>query len=137
MPKLSILIVEDEAIIGMLLSEVLVGMGHEVIGVAATEATAVALAAEYLPDLLIVDAGLTSGNGIAAVDTILATRFVPHLFTTGDGLRVRLLRPDAIVLEKPFNEIELAEAIARAFSGSRDSTIILPSYGHEKAGSIT
>ncbi len=33
MHKLSILVVEDEAIIGMLLSEVLAGMGHKVISV--------------------------------------------------------------------------------------------------------
>jgi CheY-like chemotaxis protein len=111
-----ILVVEDEAIIGMLLSEVLAGMGHDVIGVAATEAAAVALAAEYLPDLLIVDAGLTSGNGLSAVDAIIADRFVPYLFTTGDALKVRLRKPDAIILEKPFHEAELAEAIERALS---------------------
>jgi two-component system, response regulator PdtaR len=111
-----ILVVEDEAIIGMLLSEVLGGMGHDVIGVAATEAGAIALAAEYRPDLLIVDAGLTSGNGVSAVDAILDARFVPHIFTTGNALKVRLLKPDAIVLEKPFHETELAEAIASALS---------------------
>lgn len=116
MRKLSVLVVEDEAIIGMLLSEVLSGMGHDVIGVAATEATAIALAAEYQPDLLIVDAGLTSGSGVSAVDTILDTRFVPHLFTTGNALKVRLLRPDAVVLEKPFHEAELADAIACALA---------------------
>jgi two-component system, response regulator PdtaR len=116
MPKLSILVVEDEAIIGMLLSEVLAGMGHRVIGVVATQAAAIALAAEYLPDLLIVDAGLTSGNGLSAVDAILANRFVPHIYTTGNALKVRLLKPDAIVLEKPFHEAELADAIALALS---------------------
>jgi two-component system, response regulator PdtaR len=111
-----ILIVEDESIIGMLLSEVLKGMGHNVIGVAATEGGAIALASEYLPDLLIVDAGLTSGNGVSAVDTILETRFVPHIFTTGNALKVRLLKPSAIVLEKPFHEAELADAITSALS---------------------
>ncbi len=116
MPALSILVVEDEAIIGMLLSEVLAGMGHKVIGVVGTEGAAVALAAEYKPDLLIVDAGLTSGNGVSAVDKILATRFVPHVFTTGNALKVRLLKPDAIVLEKPFHEAELADAIDLALS---------------------
>ncbi len=116
MPKLSILVVEDEAIIGMLLSEVLAGMGHTVIAVVGTEQAAVALAAEYLPDLLIVDAGLTSGNGISAVDAILASRFVPHIYTTGNALKVRLLKPDAIVLEKPFHEAELADAISVALS---------------------
>jgi two-component system, response regulator PdtaR len=116
MSKISILVVEDEAIIGMLLSEVLAGMGHDVIGVVATEGAAIALAAEYLPDLLIVDAGLTSGSGISAVEMILATRIVPYIFTTGNALKVRLLKPDAIVLEKPFHEAELADAIARALS---------------------
>jgi two-component system, response regulator PdtaR len=115
-PKLAVLVIEDEAIIGLLLTEVLAGMGHDVIGVAATEGAAIALAARYRPDLLIVDAGLTSGNGLSAVDAILATRFIPHVFTTGDALKVRLLRPDAIVLSKPFQEAELAEAIAQALS---------------------
>jgi two-component system, response regulator PdtaR len=115
-----VLIVEDEAIIGMLLSEVLAGLGHDVIGVAATEGTAIALAAEYLPDLLIVDAGLTSGNGVSAVDAILATRFVPHIFTTGNALKVRLQKPDAIVLEKPFHEADLADAIASALSETQE-----------------
>ena len=116
MPALKILIIEDEAIIGMLLSEVLVGLGHSVIGVVGTESAAVTLAAEYLPDFLIVDAGLTKGNGISAVDNILATRFVPHIFTTGNVLKVRLLKPDAIILEKPFHEAELAEAIDLALA---------------------
>jgi two-component system, response regulator PdtaR len=116
----SILVVEDEAIIGMLLSELLAGMGHDVIGVVATEAGAIALAAEYQPDLLIVDAGLTSGNGVSAVDAILATRFVPHIFTTGNALKVRLLKPDAIVLEKPFQEADLADAIASALSETQE-----------------
>jgi CheY-like chemotaxis protein len=121
-----VLIVEDEAIIGMLLSEVLAGMGHEVIGVAATEGAAIALAEEYLPDLLIVDAGLTSGNGLSAVDAILTTRFVPHVFTTGNALKVRLLKPDAVVLEKPFHESELAEAITSAFSQNQAQKQELP-----------
>jgi two-component system, response regulator PdtaR len=116
----SILVVEDEVIIGMLLSEVLAGMGHDVIGVAATEGAAIALAAEYKPDLLIVDAGLVSGNGLSAVDAILATGFVPHIFTTGNALKVKLLKPDAIVLEKPFHETDLSEAIARALSQTKE-----------------
>lgn len=123
MPKLSILIIEDEAIIGMLLSEVLVGMGHSVIGVVGTESAAITLAAEYKPDLLIVDAGLTSGNGISAVDAIIANRFVPHLFTTGNVLKVRLVKPDAIILEKPFHEAELIEAIDMALAQAAPLTL--------------
>ena len=100
----------------MLLSEVLVGLGHSVIGVVGTESAAVALAAEYQPNLLIVDAGLTKGNGISAVDTIIADRYVPHFFTTGNVLKVRQVKPDAIILEKPFHEAEIVDAIARALT---------------------
>jgi two-component system, response regulator PdtaR len=114
MQSLRVLVIEDEAIIGMLLSEVLEGMGHDVIGVAATEGAAVALAAEYQPNLLIVDAGLTSGNGLSAIDTITKERFVPHIFTTGNALKVRLAKPDAVILEKPFDEDALIAAIDRA-----------------------
>jgi CheY-like chemotaxis protein len=114
MSKLSILVVEDEAIIGMLLCDVLMRMGHSVIAVVGTEWAAVELAAEYEPDMLIVDAGLTSGNGISAVDEILKKRFVPHLFTTGNAMRVRLLKPNAIVLEKPFSDMELEQAVSNA-----------------------
>jgi two-component system, response regulator PdtaR len=120
MTALSILIVEDEAIIGLLLSEVLAGMGHKVCAVVASEAEAVEAAAQHLPDLLIVDAGLAVGDGVSAVDTILATRFVPHVFTTGNALKVRLLRPGAIVLEKPFHEAELADAIEIALTRSEE-----------------
>ncbi len=120
MDGLSILVVEDEAIIGMLLSEVLAGMGHTVCAVAATEKKAVEAAALHLPDLLIVDAGLAAGDGLSAVDTILATRFVPHVFTTGNALKVRQLRPGAVVLEKPFHEANLADAIALALSQTQE-----------------
>ena len=120
MSALSILVVEDEAIIGMLLSEVLAGMGHTVCAVVASEDQAVEAAAQHLPDLLIVDAGLAEGSGVAAVETILASRFVPHVFTTGNALKVRLQRPDAVILEKPFHEAELAEAITFALSRKQE-----------------
>ena len=120
MAALCILVVEDEAIIGMLLSEVLAGMGHAVCAVVASEDEAVEAAALHLPDLLIVDAGLAAGNGLAAVDTIIATRFVPHVFTTGNALKVRQLRPGAIVLEKPFHETDLADAIELALSRAQE-----------------
>lgn len=121
MTALSILVVEDEVIIGMLLSEVLTDMGHQVCAVVAAEDEAVAAAALYHPDLLIVDAGLAAGSGVSAVDTILASGFVPHVFTTGNALKVRLQRPDAVILEKPFHEAELAEAIGFALMRAPES----------------
>ena len=118
MNMLRVLVVEDDAMIAMLLAETLADLGHEVCAIAATEANAVAAAARDRPDLMIVDAGLSEGNGITAVETILLMGFVPHVFATGDPLRVLALRPDAVVLQKPFFEPELVQAIERALANT-------------------
>jgi CheY-like chemotaxis protein len=114
MSGLNILIVEDEAIIAMLLSQVVEGMGHRVCDTAATETEAVAAAARCRPDLMIVDAHLRQGSGIAAVTEILRNGFVPHIFVSGDMATARRLHEGSVVLEKPFDEFQLARAIERA-----------------------
>jgi two-component system, response regulator PdtaR len=114
--KLNVLIVEDEAIIGLLLAETFENIGHSICAIAKSQAEAVALAAKCQPDLMVVDAGLSTGNGVAAVDAILATRYVPHVFVTGDARKVRALKPDAIILEKPFFIPDLVRAIEQALS---------------------
>jgi CheY-like chemotaxis protein len=101
MKPLRILVVEDDALIGMLLGEVLVGMGHEVCAIEANEADAVAAAARCRPDLMIVDARLGDESGIAAVAQILCTAPVPYMFISGDPASVRLLRPDAGLFKSP------------------------------------
>jgi DNA-binding response OmpR family regulator len=111
---LRVLVVEDDLMIGMLLAEMLEAMGHDVSAIEATEADAVTAAAQYRPDLMIVDAWLGDGSGVSAVERILRTGFVSHLFTSGNVKKIRALRPDAVVLEKPFREPELARAIQRA-----------------------
>ena len=112
----SILVVEDDELLGLLLGELLVEMGHRVCAIAVDEAAAVDAAAIHRPDLMIVDAGLGQGSGLRDVQTVQATGTVPHIFTTGDANAVKRSRPDAIVLEKPFNEPQLARAIALAMS---------------------
>jgi CheY-like chemotaxis protein len=114
---LRVLVVEDEAIIAMLLATVLKGMGYDVCAIALSEAEAVSEAARCNPDLMIVDARLRDGDsGIAAVTEILRGGFIPHVFVTGDAFRVRAQRPDSVILQKPFGEAELARAITRAMS---------------------
>jgi CheY-like chemotaxis protein len=61
MKALRVLVIEDDALIALLLSELLAGMGHDVCATAATEAEAVRAATRYRPDLMIVDAGLGRG----------------------------------------------------------------------------
>jgi DNA-binding response OmpR family regulator len=114
--RLRILLVEDDVLLGISLGEMLEAMGYSVCAIEATEADAVFAAARDHPGLMIVDVGLGEGSGIDAVDQILLTGPVPHLFTSGDSLRVRALRPDAVVIQKPFREPELARAIDQALA---------------------
>lgn len=112
----SVLIIEDDAFIGMLYEQVLTEMGHNVCCIEATQTGAIAAAAHYKPDLMIVDVALREGSGLAAARQILRDGFVPHIFISGDltGLQHRM--PGAVVLRKPFVEHELARAVQRALS---------------------
>ena len=109
--SLRILVLEDDAIIGMLLAEMLEEMGHEVCAIEATETRAISAASRCKPELMIVDARLRHGSGISAVDKICLAEPVPHLFLSGDVSGVRAMRPHAIVVQKPFREGDLAKAI--------------------------
>jgi len=111
MNALRVLLVEDDALIGMLLADMLTGVGHKVCEIAVTEAEAVAAAAEHRPDLMIVDVGLGKGSGVAAMEEILRGWYVPHLYMTGNVARIGALRQHAVVLEKPFREPALLLAM--------------------------
>lgn len=114
MAALRILLIEDEVMIGVLLAEVLEDMGHDVCGVEATEAEAVAAAARCSPDLMIVDVWLADGNGVSAIAEILRAGPMPHFFVSGDIALARTLKPGAEVMQKPFREQDLVLAIDRA-----------------------
>lgn len=102
--------------IAMLLAELLAGMGHEVCATAATESEAVSAAASYRPDLMIVDAGLGHGSGVAAVEQILRAGPIAHMFISGDAGRVKTRKPSAVVVRKPFRKAELVRAIDTALA---------------------
>jgi CheY-like chemotaxis protein len=123
MKRLRILVVEDNAIIGMLLAEMLTTMGHLVCGVEATEAGAIEAAARWRPDLMIVDAELQEGNGAQAIKAILSSGPMPHVFMSGAATRIG--GSDGTVLQKPFGERELVRAIERV-TKAKSATLQLP-----------
>jgi CheY-like chemotaxis protein len=112
---------EDNALVGMLVADLLAEMGHVVSAIEATQEGAVAAAVRCKPDLMIVDAGLAGGSGLSAVDEILRDGFIPHVFVSGDTASVLTAKPDAIVLQKPFRDLELARAIRRALGNTGSS----------------
>jgi CheY-like chemotaxis protein len=116
MGGLSIMLVEDEALIAMFLSDVLVEFGHTVCATVSTEAEAVACALRLAPDLMLVDLALGQGDGARAMRTILGARPQPHVFMT--GARRADLPAGAHVLEKPFFAADLIRAIEAATAGA-------------------
>lgn len=113
---LRVMVVDDDAMISSLLASLLTEMGYDVCAVENTEAGAVAAAAECAPDLMIVDARLGYGSGVAAVDAILQSRPVAYILISGQ--RVHASHSDAVTLQKPFREADLARAIARALKAA-------------------
>ncbi|OYU50452.1 MAG: response regulator [Rhizobiales bacterium PAR1] len=112
-PALRVLIVEDEAMIAMLYTEVLAGLGHEVSTIARTEDEAVETARSFRPDMMIVDHHLHQGSGAAAVKRILADGYVPHVLVSGDFTGNET---GSVCLQKPFNEAQLIRAIEVALA---------------------
>ena len=126
MNPLCILVVEDDPMIGPLLAEILEDLGHFVCAVEVDAAKAVAAAARFHPDLMIVDVGLGEVSGVAAVRAILREGFVPHVFVTGDLVKNLSLGPDAVLLQKPYRDSDIVAAIARAVGGpTRRSAAVL------------
>jgi len=124
MAALSVLVVEDDAMIAMFLAEMLEDMGYQVCTIAATEKDAVAVATRCKPGLMIVDEQLGEGPGTPAVEQILLTGSVPCVFIS-DAPEI-WDRQSSTILRKPFSIKDLARAIETAVGVVNGPTTILP-----------
>ncbi|MCL5777524.1 response regulator [Limibaculum sp. FT325] len=111
-----VLIIEDEPIIALDIESIVAGMGHEVVGIADTRASAVAMAEDTRPDLVLADIQLADGSsGIDAVEDILARMKVPVIFVT--AFPERLLtgeRPEpTFLVTKPFRTGTVEAAVSQ------------------------
>lgn len=121
-----VLVIEDEPIIAMDIQGLVRRAGHRVVGVAATEAQAIAMAETLRPTLILADVNLgRGGDGARAITRILETMQVPVIFVT--AYPERLLtgegREPAFVVTKPFDPTSLAVATYQAIAG-RAPTLI-------------
>ena len=115
-----VLIIEDEPIIAMDLEELVQSCGHRVVGVAASEREAVAIASRTRPGLILADINLgAGGDGASAVSHILQHHYAPVIFVT--AYPERLLTGEAVepafVITKPFEPLTLAIATYQAVTG--------------------
>lgn len=81
--SLRILIAEDEFLVLMATQSYVESLGHEVIGVATDGESAVELALEKKPDLVIMDINMPNLDGIDAIKKINETLFIPSIIVSG------------------------------------------------------
>ena len=111
---------EDEVLIRMDLAEMLTEEGYDVVGQAGDGATAVDLAEQLRPDLVILDVKMPVLDGIAAAEQIAGQRIAPVVILTAFSQRELVERArDAgamAYLVKPFTQADLVPAIEMAVS---------------------
>lgn len=111
-----VIVVEDEAIVAMLLEQMLEDLGCTVTGTASQLASAVTLVNDSDADVAILDMNL-AGHRVDPVARILVEKATPFIFASGygeDGLSAEWRgRP---VLPKPFRLEELRLALIKAIS---------------------
>ena len=86
MDKARILVVEDEPVVALDISTMLLGMGFEVLPPVSTGRLAVEAAREYKPDLILMDIALPGGiDGIEAAVAIRARDDIPIIYMTANA----------------------------------------------------
>ena len=115
-----VLIAEDEALIRLDLAEMLVEEGYDVVGEAGDGETAVRLALDLKPDLVILDIKMPIMDGLAAAERIAGERVAPVVILTAFSQRDLVERARAAgamaYLVKPFQKSDLVPAIEIALS---------------------
>ena len=83
----SVLIIEDETLVGLGLRSHLEKLGHRVLGQAASSGEAIAMYRKFKPDLVLVDVRLDGADGIDLASRLLAERVSPMIVVSayGDG----------------------------------------------------
>ncbi len=112
--KHRILVVEDEAMISMLLEDMVLDCGGEIVGPAAKFDDALELAHQAQFGVAVLDLNL-NGTLSYPIAEVIRERGIPVIFATGygtDGLLDRF--SDCPTLQKPFSQQDFAEAVAAA-----------------------
>jgi response regulator NasT len=120
MDRVRIVIAEDEAIVRMDLREMLTNLGYLVVGEAADGRSAVNIAREVKPDLVISDIKMPDMDGIEAAKILTEERIAPVVLLTAFSQRdlVEQARDAGVVayIVKPFREADLGPAIEIALA---------------------
>lgn len=115
----NILIVEDDMIIAMVLENMVLTLGHNVVGKATNGNDAIALAVELTPDIILMDIRLKGEmDGVEAIQSIKKQISVSVIFITGNSDRhnfERVKETNCVgLITKPFTIGELTKTLELA-----------------------
>jgi two-component system, response regulator PdtaR len=120
MAQTRLVIADDESLIRMNLKETLVGLGYLVVGEAGDGVSAINLARELRPDLVVMDIKMPKLDGIQAAEILTQERIAPVLLLTAYSDRdlVERAKEAGVVayLVKPFREADLLPALEVAMA---------------------
>jgi len=115
-----IIIADDESIVRADLKEMLAGLGYLVVGEAGDGQSAVNLARELRPDVMLMDIKMPNMDGIDAAKILTEEQIAPVVLLTAYGQKelVDRAKEAGVVgyLVKPFRETDLMPAIEVALS---------------------
>ena len=118
--SIRVLVAEDEALIRMDLVEMLTELGYQVVGEAADGESAIRLAEELRPDVVMMDVKMPVLDGITAAQRIADQRIAPVVMLTAFSQRELVERATQAgvmaYLVKPFSQGDLVPAIEVAVS---------------------
>ena len=120
MDQFRIIIADDESIIRMDLKEMLTNLGHLVVGEAGDGTSAVNLARELRPDIVIMDIKMPDLDGIEAARILTEENIAPILLLTAYSQQelIERAKEAGVVgyLVKPFRESDIGPAIEIAIA---------------------
>lgn len=136
MAQTRVVIADDDPIIRMDLREMLAGLGYVVAGEAADGKSAVNLARELRPELVIMDIRMPEMDGIEAARTLTQENIAPVLLLTAYSepeLVQRATQAGVIgYLVKPFREAQLGPAIEVTLGRFREFQTVQKELGDTK-----
>ena len=117
----TVLVIEDEAVVALFLTDVLEELNYQVCAVAASGRQAVALASQHRPDLAMVDVRLK--GDIDGIETALQLQDqfgIRSILLSGDPEALRSVESRGIspvaVLSKPYTPEQLRTILIQAFA---------------------
>jgi len=122
-----VLIVEDDAVISIMMEDALEEAGHVVVGAVASAAAVERLLAHSVPGLLLVDVNLADGETGCRFASESHRRWnVPTIFVTGSPEKARVCDDAIGVLVKPFRPGSVSAAVDVASALETGEEVALP-----------